>query len=228
MNLDDQQLDELLKGVAVPPDLRLHLRARLDELPALSSAVDSATQTSTQTTLLNSLPAENSGFDSAIGERRPFAAGSHPILPWAIAIAVLLLILVGGVIAWKLDLGESRPDNSLLVESKPAERTKPAEPSAKRLIAEFDRQMNMQKLVLMELETQNLHKKIELVEEELSHLRSKASWNDPSMTLAFVAESSLKAGNSPLIVKEDLQLVIDRFPDSVGALRAKELLAKMN
>jgi hypothetical protein len=252
MKLDDQQLDELLKAVAVPTDLAARLRATLDEATAFPSPGDPTTQAVVQTP---SLAVANSDLDLNTPRPGSLAADKSGRLPWVIALATSLLLLLGGALAWKLNVFERQPEQPLLVDTKSlspnplipspsppresreqgfgigtnsTERTAPAESSANMLLAQLERHLQKEKATMLALETQDLQRQVEQAEKELARLRMQPRFSDTSLTLAFVAESSLKAGNAQTVVKEDLQLVIDRFPDSAGAVLAEKLLAKMN
>jgi hypothetical protein len=219
MNFDDQQLDELLKSVAVPADLRSRLQFSIDRVSAQSLADD---------------PDAESSRSEVTRERwspHNFRPRGHRQMPvWAIAFAVSGLILIGGAIVWTVN--QFGPSTDQLAESLvphgPTVSNETEHLAAQEMIDELDRQINAQKSVLLVLETQELLRKIEKTEKELAASLVRPRLVDPSLTLAYSAESSLRAGSSPTIVREDLKFVIDRFPNSSGAFLARELLANMN
>jgi hypothetical protein len=141
-------------------------------------------------------------------------------------------MVFGGAVLWKMNLSpEGNADSGIV--SKPSTAVDPSatlepEDPGRFALEALDRKIAAQKTVLLELERREIEQQIELANREFVKLQAKPQLNDSSLTLAVVAETALKAGASRKVIREDLEFVIDRFPNSVGANMASKLLATLN
>lgn len=219
MSHEDKKLDELLRSVEVPSDLRTRLRAQLQE--QASEKGENHLQIGSQTIRSAQLRPKEQSHNRL--QRRTW---------WIMATAASLLMVVGGAVLWKMNLSPEGNSDSRIVSAPTATDGPSASPRLEDLdraaIEALERQIVAQKTVLLELERRELRQQIEMSKRELVKLQAKPQLNDSSLTLAVVAETALKAGASPKVIREDLEFVIDRFPNSVGANMASRLLATLN
>jgi hypothetical protein len=227
MSHEDQKLDELLRSVEVPSDLHARLRAQLLE------------QASTVCNNRLQLESQISDAVQLQPKEKPSKQSQNRLQPqtwWIVATAASILLVVGGAVLWKMNLSPAgNTDSQIAATPNPAvdpsinQKASPTQEAPDRsAIEELDRQITAQKMLLLELERQEMEQRIEVAKHELVKLQAKPQLSDSSLTLAVVAETALKAGASPQVIREDLEFVIDRFPNSAGANMAGQILASLN
>lgn len=212
MNREDQKLDELLRSVEVPSELHSRLHTLLQE----------------QVTAHNSERHVQPSLSTNRDPNQPKLKSFRYRTWWGIAAAASLLAAMSGPLLWKMTFPPNV--NSLIAESSSAasSTTITLEGSDLSSVEELDQQIAAQQAVVCDLENTEIERQIKLAEQELVKLRSKPRLNDLSVTLTAVAESALKGGVSARIVREDLEFVIDRFPESSGAKMAHQILANLD
>jgi hypothetical protein len=223
MSHEDQKLDELLRSVEVPSDLHARLRAQLLE------------QASTVSNNRLQLESQISDAVQLQPKEKPSKQSQNRLQRqtwWIMAIAASLLMVVGGAVWWKTNhspAGKIDSEIAFMSTTRVDPNASPTQEAPDRsAIEELDRQITAQKMLLLELERQEMEQRIEVAKHELVKLQAKPQLSDSSLTLAVVAETALKAGASPQVIREDLEFVIERFPNSAGANMAGQILAALN
>lgn len=206
MNLNDQQLDQILKQIDVPGDLKARLNTIACE--------------------------ENSASKVLVSQSNPFKL-SHVQIWQIIATSALVLISTFGAWQW-YQWATAQP--KLKTEVAASDRThSQIGPSisvteANQLIAEIqciERQMAELRKIQIEMEIEKLDQKITTLRSKTYSIRSTLPANEaPALSIALAAESAISSGTAPAFFRNDLDLTVEKFPGTQGAELAKQLLLK--
>jgi hypothetical protein len=219
MNSEDKQLDELLRKIDVPVDLKSRLRqiadpvASEDDLPRP----------------INKNPERN----------------RRSVLPWAVAISVAASLAACGVyFQWF-----SGPTPSTPAPSRLASQADPIIPSVisgqsntptpAAVLSEIElleQQIAANDLMINSMQMQN---QIDLLDQQLSDLnrasrsnvrnglassRGLPSREEASLILTLTNESALQLGVNHSVISESLNLIVEQFPETIGSNRAQQIL----
>ncbi len=211
MNIDDQKLDELLRDVPVPPNLK----SRLREIPTSGSLVDDRDERPTIKTPVQKI----------FNKQR---------LVLVAAIAASLLAIVAGSIWFELIVNsnhtltnaETGGDDPQSVNN---EDSSLSSSSQEESLDVFEMRMAMLEQQLHELKMQTLRAELQGLRNQPGRKRDNR-YVDP-MAIESVIESV--AGQMPMYVAGDLKearsnmvSVISRYPDTRGAQLAQMFLAE--
>ncbi len=244
MNSKDKQLDELLRQIDVPVDLK----SRLRRIPDLSSGLgasefdgdllsDNASDGLREPV---GLPAKPSGNRSVV---------RHSVWPLAVALSVAASLAAFGVyVQWFAGPPHSASSpNELASQSDPSnqpraidevigESTFPAPAATLSELESLEQEIAANEMMI---ESLRMRTRIDQLDQQLSDLNRAAasslrsrmakvqrtsSREEASLILALSSESALHLGVERGVVLKSLQHVVEQFPETRGADRAQQFL----
>ena len=186
---DDQRLDALLRDVSVPDDLKDSLR----QIPQLND-------------------------DAAITIDRKNARQASPStndrsLTWMMVLAASL-VAVAAFAGWQWYSNQNANDESKLAVEMDHSKSNNNGAASMRL-AELDQEIATLTAMLDQLEIQNMERR--LAQTEVQYETELANQEVQSLIVALADQTTLPLGGNSQTVKSDMALVIEKFPDSIGA-----------
>lgn len=241
MNLEEDNLERLLKDICLPADLTSRLKdipsqaeERLDELlrkvavptkflAQLKQIPDSQS---------HSKDLQTSPRQFRTAESRDSSISNTRHLGFAFSIAVSLLALLAGGVWYAVNSGviDSSGRNSMITATDGASLLIDG-----ALIDQRELQALEEKIASLEDELRRA--RLERLEQDLWMLKAELDIaqqarrnrdDEWSLKLAYFVESSMLAGTDPAMLRDNLQIINQVYPNSVGAAMVNEIFSRVH